>query len=374
MISFVSGCFDLLHAGHIEFLESAAQFGQLHVGVASDDTIYKLKGRRPLYSEHERRFMVGALGCVHSAFISSGEGILDFAVEMRALRPTVFVVNEDGACPEKAALCAELGAGYRVLQRVPRRGLPARSTTSLLSAVRTPYRIDLAGGWLDQPFVSKQYPGPVITVSIEPIMEYGERSGLATSTRRSSAGLWRHVSALDYESLARLLFAVDNPPGKGPVSGSQDAIGIAYPGLARADYDGDYWPFRIMHKRDDGLVDFVERCIRLVSLGPRAPGYDVLSDAHVNYVNVKALADAAELCWDALVSEDIRDFGSAVSASFEAQVALFPKMVDPDIVQAMEAYSSDAYGWKLCGAGGGGYLMIVTDGNVDGGTSIRVRR
>ena len=374
MICFVSGCFDLLHAGHIEFLERASQFGQLHVGVASDDTIYKLKGRWPVYSAHERRFMVGALGCVQSACISSGEGVLDFAEEMRRLRPDVLVVNEDGARPEKAALCDELGTQYRVLRRVPRSGMPPRSTTSLLSSVRVPYRIDLAGGWIDQPFVSKHHSGSVITVSIEPIMEYGPRSGLATSTRRSAASLWRQLCSLDYESLARVLFAVDNPPGKSPVSGSQDAIGIAYPGFAKSEYDGGYWPRRISHRRDHEMADFVEQYIRLVSLGPRAPGYDVLSDTRIDYDNVRALAEAAEQCWEALLSRDLSGFGSAVSGSFEAQVALFPRMVDPEIVSAIDAYRSDVYGWKLCGAGGGGYLMIVTDRDVDGGTSIRVRR
>ncbi|HVO76225.1 MAG TPA: hypothetical protein VMT35_19540 [Ignavibacteriaceae bacterium] len=46
------------------------------------------------------------------------------------------------------------------------------------------YRIDLAGGWLDQPFVGKCYPGPVFTISLEPTIEFNERSGMASSTRR----------------------------------------------------------------------------------------------------------------------------------------------------------------------------------------------
>lgn len=114
MDSFVSGCFDMLHAGHVEFLQRAAQFGRLHVAVGSDRTVEELKGRTPTFTEDERLFMVRALGCVESAFISSGAGPLDFEAELRALRPDVFVVNDDGATPAKARLCEELGIEYRV--------------------------------------------------------------------------------------------------------------------------------------------------------------------------------------------------------------------------------------------------------------------
>ena len=48
-----------------------------------------------------------------------------------------------------------------------------------------PYRIDLAGGWLDQPHISAIYPGSVITLSLRPITKYKERCGMATSTRKS---------------------------------------------------------------------------------------------------------------------------------------------------------------------------------------------
>ena len=53
-----------------------------------------------------------------------------------------------------------------VLQREPHPGLAARSTTELRELQQIPYRIDLAGGWLDQPYVSEHYPGSVITLSI----------------------------------------------------------------------------------------------------------------------------------------------------------------------------------------------------------------
>ena len=92
-------------------------------------------------------------------------------------------MNEDGNAPAKSELCDKLGIEYKVLKRIPFADLPARSTTVLRTECDIPFRIDLAGGWLDQPFVSKFASGPVITISIEPTIEFNERSGMASSTR-----------------------------------------------------------------------------------------------------------------------------------------------------------------------------------------------
>ena len=147
----MSGCFDLLHSGHVEFLQQAARFGRLHVAVGSDPTVLELKGRPPVYTAQERVFMISALACVHSAFVSKGSGVLDFEGQLRALRPDVFVVNEDGTNSAKAKLCADLGIDYQVLKREPHARLPRRSASALRTRHDVPYRIDLAGGWLDQP-------------------------------------------------------------------------------------------------------------------------------------------------------------------------------------------------------------------------------
>ena len=319
--------------------------------------------------------MLNALKCVHSAFVPSGRGMLDFERELRSLKPDVFVVNEDGHGVDKMKLCAELNIEYRLLQREPHSGLPRRSTTELRVVRGVPYRIDLAGGWLDQPFVSKHRKGAVVTVCIEPTNEFDERSGLATSTRRVALQLWdRLVPTHDYETIARVLFAVENPPGKDTIAGSQDAIGIAFPGFTKSDYSGEYWPDRILHRRDVHVSDFVNDHIRLVPLGPRRGDLDVLSESSIDTARVSSLADAADRCWDALLDCDVLRFGAAVRASFQAQIAMFPRMVNRCIMNALHEYKESSYGWKLCGAGGGGYIMLVTDGDIKGGLPITVRR
>lgn len=372
---FVSGCFDLLHSGHIEFLNRAAGFGDLYVSVGSDQTMYELKGYPPVNSEAERLFMIKAVGCVKDAFLSRGAGILDFQDEMRRVQPDIFVVNEDGNMPEKRALCESLGVEYHILKRDPHPGLAARSSSELRAMTAMPYRIDLAGGWLDQPFVSKYYPGPVLLISLEPTIEFNERSGMATSTRRKAIDLWGpRLPAGSPEKLAKILFSYDNPPGTREVSGSQDTIGLVYPGLTKASYNGEYWPARIDTVQDESTLQFIETSLYLIPLGPRHQGYDVLSNTHIDVQGAKALSDAAEGCWDAIVKHDLPAFGRCFRAGFEAQIAMFPNMMFDTLADMIEEYQHQALGWKVSGAGGGGYLILVAEAPIENAVRIYIRR
>lgn len=372
---FVSGCFDMLHSGHVEFFREAASYGDLYVAVGSDQTYFGLKGKTPFNNEQERLFMVGSVSFVKEAFISTGLGILDFEHELRALRPDIFIVNEDGNVPEKRELCEELGIEYLVLHREPHPGLAPRSTTALRRRHLIPYRIDIAGGWLDQPWVSEHYPGSVITISLEPTLEFNERSGMASSTRRTAIDLWGPKIPLgDYEKLAKILFCCDNPPGTEEISGSQDAIGIVFPGLAKAYYEGQYWPSRIERHADERTLQFVENALYLMTLGPRHAEFDVLSGTRIDRDGAKALAGATEGCWQAILDHDIARFGKHFRESFEAQIAMFPNMMTPAVARLIQQHQDGALGWKLSGAGGGGYLILVSDRPIDGAVRVIARR
>jgi cytidyltransferase-like protein len=372
---FVSGVFDLLHSGHIAFLEEAAKYGDVYVSVGSDRTVFDLKGRPPVNTEEERLYMLQSLGSVKQAFISSGTGMLDFVEEFRRIRPDIFIVNVDGNLPDKRRLSEEYGAEYLVLERTPHGGLAARSSTALRSLVTMPFRIDVAGGWLDQPYVSKYYPGPVITISIEPTVEFNDRSGMASSTRRAALDLWGpRLPAENPEKLAKILFCYDNPPGTKYVSGSQDSIGIVMPGLNIAHYDGNYWPERIESVHDELILQFIERAFYLVPLGPRGREFDVLSDTRIDRDGAKALSDAAMGCWNAILNRDIWGFGRCFKESFHAQVAMFPHMLNDSVTEIIEQYQDRALGWKLSGAGGGGYLIFVADKPIEQAIRIIIRR
>jgi Cytidylyltransferase len=148
----------MLHSGHVAFFEEAAAYGDLYVGLGSDRTIAQLKGRKTINTDRERLYMVNALKVVKEAWINQGSGMLDFELELRELKPDIFFVNEDGYTPDKQKLCEELGIELKVSKRIPHQGLPTRSTTALRKECHIPFRLDLAGGWLDQPFVSKHFP------------------------------------------------------------------------------------------------------------------------------------------------------------------------------------------------------------------------
>lgn len=372
---FVSGCYDMLHSGHIEFFREVSQYGDVYVAIGSDKTVFDLKGRAPFNTEQERLFMVKSVSYVKDAFISCGSGILDFETELREMKPDYFIVNDDGHITEKRDLCQDLGIEYIILKRKPHHGLDARSTTALRQRDNLPYRIDLAGGWLDQPYVSKHYPGPVITISLEPSLEFNERSGMASSTRRHAFELWGpHIPPGNYEKLAKILFCYDNPPGTEVVSGSQDSIGLVFPGLAYSYYEGAYWPTRIEHRLEEPLLHFVESSLQLVSLGPRFADYDVLSHTIFDRERAKALADAAEAHWQAILNQDFVQFGCTMREGFEAQVAMFPNMINERVASLIEEYRDRAFGWKLSGAGGGGYLVLVAKESIPGAIRVIARR
>jgi len=371
---FVSGCYDMLHSGHVAFFEEAASHGDLYVGIGSDKTIYKLKARKTINSDSERLYMVKALKTVKDAWINKGSGLLDFLEELKDLKPDIIFVNADGHTPAKEALCKELGIEYLVSKRIPHGNLPTRSTTALRKECKIPYRLDLAGGWLDQPYVSRYASGPVLTICIEPDFEFNDRSGMSTSSRKKAIELWQtDIPDGDKEKLAKTLFCFENPPGTKYVSGSQDSLGITLPGLNKYLYEGDYWPSDIQSQLDDNMLEWIEKRIWMIPLYPRHQAYDVLANTQIDEAGAKRLSDAAESCWQALMLQDAQGVGAAMVQSFDAQVAMFPNMVSPDILAEIELYKSRVLGWKVSGAGGG-YLIFFSELPLENAIQIRIRR
>lgn len=128
----ITGCYDWLHSGHVRFFMDAAAYGALYAVIGSDRNVEVLKGPgHPLQREQERQYMVGAIRSVHECLVSSGSGWMDAEPEIADIRPTYYVVNEDGDQPDKRDFCRLRGIEYVVLKRVPHAGLPARSSTTL---------------------------------------------------------------------------------------------------------------------------------------------------------------------------------------------------------------------------------------------------
>lgn len=374
---FVSGCYDMLHSGHVAFFKSAAQYGDLYVGIGSDKTIEDLKHRKTVYSEKERLYMVKAIRYVTDAFINPGSGMLDFIDTLDMVKPNVFVVNSDGGSDVKRKLCADRGIEYVELERMPDDGLKARSTTSLRKEVKShlPYRVDLAGTWIDQPYVSMYGAGWALTISIEPTVEFMERGGMSTSTRNAARKIWPYeLPDGDEEMLARLLFCFENDPeNKGHISGAQDAIGICMSGLNRHYYDGHYWPSRIESCHDEDILSWLESHICLVPMFPRRPGCSVVDGKDITPAKVKRLTDAADRCWTAIIERDLAAFSAAFLDSFNAQVAMFPAMMQPGVQEHIDEWSDRALAWKMLGAGGGGHLALIVESVPEDGSVIPIK-
>jgi len=131
---FTNGCFDLLHAGHVRYLQQARELGHaLAVGLNSDRSVRELKGEgRPVNAEEDRAEVLAALGCVDYVVIFDGKRATD---TLRAVRPHVYAKGGDytpaSLDPDERAALAAVDAEVRILPLVP-----GRSTTAALERMR----------------------------------------------------------------------------------------------------------------------------------------------------------------------------------------------------------------------------------------------
>jgi rfaE bifunctional protein nucleotidyltransferase chain/domain len=131
-IVFTNGVFDLLHRGHVEYLEEAAALGdRLVIGINSDASVRRLKGpERPLTREAERAELLAALACVDLVAIFDEDTPERLIQEVA---PDVLVKGGDWAVERIVGREFVEARGGRVLNVPLREGL---STTALLERVR----------------------------------------------------------------------------------------------------------------------------------------------------------------------------------------------------------------------------------------------
>lgn len=370
----VSGCFDLLHAGHIAFFKTAASYGDLYVIVGRDENLLLLKGKKPFFSQEERLFIVKSIKYVKDAFLATGSGMLDFEPDMLRLRPDIFIVNKDGHTPEKSKICRSLGVDYLVLDRIPEEGLPSRSSSETKKELRFPYRLCLAGGWIDQPWVSEIYPGSVVVAQIWPSYDFNERSGLATSSRETGIRLWgnRYPDG-DPVINAKLLFGAENPPGKDYVSGSQDHLGLLLPGINRLYYNGGYWPKKIESTVKEDTCEWLSDVLWLIPLLPRPQGYNPLTEMHLEKPLIRELGEAGDKCWESILKKDIIGLGDSLTSTLLSWRKILPLTVPDDIMKEMETKYFSEYPGAVTSGSGGGYVIVVSENPVPGSIRIKVR-
>jgi len=247
-----------------------------------------------------------------------------------------------------------------------------------------PNRLQLAGGWIDQPFVSQHNPRPpgsMVVVQIEPDFRPMDRSGIASGTRAVAMKLWKgKLPARPYAELVRELYDAENK-GKAEPSGSQDMIGLVYPGVNRLDYDfkveGGVFPSHIESCNSPKVARWLEKVLHLVPVEPRPEGYSPLGVKNLEPKWVAKLGQSGRDCYDAIVKMDAKALGASFNLNMKCWEALLPHVVrhpliHVDLMGLLAAYRRQYSGVMYSGCGGG-YLMVASKESVPGAFKVKVR-
>ena len=246
-----------------------------------------------------------------------------------------------------------------------------------------PYRIALAGGWIDQPFVSRHNPKPpgsMVVIGVEPTFPWMDRSGIATSTRQMALQMWGGLPDRDPEKLTEELYEAENKDNPN-TSGSQDMIGLIYPGINRLDYDvtykGGFFPVHIESNTDPKVARWVEKVVHVLPVGPRPEGYNPLGMRILSPEWVERLGQTGKDCYDAIVKRNVAALGASMNDCMLCWKAMLPHVVrhstiKVDIVALLRFYQANYPGAMYSGCGGG-YLIVVSNVPVPGAFKVNVR-
>lgn len=259
---------------------------------------------------------------------------------------------------------------------------PTAALRRCLGAI--PNRLQLAGGWIDQPFVSRHNPRPpgaMVVVQIEPNFRPMDRSGIASGTRAIAMKLWGgRLPKRPRDILVRELYAAENH-GRAEPSGSQDMIGLVYPGVNRLDYDfaanGGVFPVHIESLNHGPTARWLERVLHLLPVEPRPDGYQPLGEQHLEPRWVARLGQSGHDCFDAIRRRDVNALGASLNLNMRCWEHLLPQvlrhpLLRVDLAGLLRAYQRNYPGAMFSGCGGG-YLIVASRQPVPGALQVSVR-
>ncbi len=246
---------------------------------------------------------------------------------------------------------------------------------------KIPYRLALAGGWIDQPFISQHAPGSMVVISVEPNIRFMERCGMATGTRKVAEVLWgTELPDREPMELARELYEAENRDKAEP-SGSQDMVGLIVPGVSRLDYDidheGGFFP-KVESCTKDYVCDWVEKFIHVIPVAPRPEGYNPLGEKNLDRKLIDELGKSGRTCYEGIMQRDMDIVGMAFNESMRCWEAILPHVVrhpslTVDLIGILRRYQAEYPGAMYSGCGGG-YLYVVSGVPPPGSFTITVRR
>lgn len=204
---FVSGCYDILHGGHVEFFLQAKSLGDhLTVCVANDDVLWNHKHRRSSIPLQHKVRLIESLSMVDKVVVGNCDiKGLDFKNAFEELKPDILATTEDDQYESlKRELCGKIGAEYVQLPKTL--CFEKISTTDIVKMIRAPQevplRVDFGGGWLDVPKHS-QNGAYIVNCTISPLVslndwKYNQGGGLGGSAAYAAlTGLNAVQSELD---------------------------------------------------------------------------------------------------------------------------------------------------------------------------------
>jgi len=260
-----------------------------------------------------------------------------------------------------------------------------RSKGSITEIVgKIPYRLALAGGWIDQPFVSRHNPTPpgsMVVVNVEPTFRFMDRSGICGSTREVALRIWKgRLPGRNPAELVRELYEAENRSKRNP-SGSQDMIGLIYPGINRLDYDfavhGSVFPGHIESLNDQRVARWLEKVLHILPVAPRPSGYTPLGEKNLNPKWIARLGQTGKDCFAAIHRMDAAALGASLNECMKCWEAILPGTVrhhtlKMDLVGLLKFYQAQYPGAMYSGCGGG-YLLVVAERPVPGAFHVNIR-
>src|SRR5271157_514804 len=226
---------------------------------------------------------------------------------------------------------------------------------------KLPYRLALAGGWIDQPFVSRHNPAPpgsMVVVNIHPQFRFMERAGICGSTREVALRLWKgRLPKADPARLARELYDAENHGRENP-SGSQDMIGLVYPGINRLDYDftanGGVFPAQIQSLNSIRHGRWLEKMLHLLPVAERPNGYTPLAKKNLDPKWIARLGETGKDCFQAIHKMDATALGASFNHCMECWESILPgtvrhPAVKTDLVGLLRFYQSQYSGAMYSG-------------------------
>ena len=208
-----------------------------------------------------------------------------------------------------------------------------------------------------------------------------DRAGCASGTRDVATRLWQgRLPDRPREELVRELYEAENQ-GKTEPSGSQDMIGLVYPGINRLDYDfaanGGVFPAHIETLNRARPARWLEKVLHLLPVGPRPDGYSPLGEKHLDPRWIARLGQTGKDCFDAIRRMDVLALGASLNDCMVCWEKLLPGIVKhpllkSDLKDLLKVYQKQFPGAMFSGCGGG-YLLVVSKEKVPGSLQVTVR-